>query len=93
MGASNLYERLATQALRRELTSSERALGQALEQIFASGVHDFAAVAARLSERKIDRPSGAQGPWSAETLLSELAAINASLDAAYATAPPIGAYA
>jgi hypothetical protein len=75
--------KLGRQSQRRPLSDAEAKLATALEQIFASGRHDFAEVAARLQELKVQRPSGATGVWSAEALESELRLINASLDDAY----------
>lgn len=88
----DLYARLATQAVRRPLTEEELALAAALEQIFATGEHDFQAVARLLNERNIARPSGVRAHWTAQALASELKAINDSLDAAYAAAPAIAEY-
>jgi hypothetical protein len=75
--------KLGRQSQRRPLSNAESKLAAALEQIFASGRHDFAEVAAGLQELGVSRPSGATGPWSVETLESELRLINASLDDAY----------
>jgi hypothetical protein len=61
----------------------EAKLARALEEIFASGRHDFADVAASLGELKVPRPSGSTDPWSVAALESELQLINASLDDAY----------
>jgi len=88
----DVHSRLATQGLRRPLTEAERALAEALERIFASGEHDFAAVARRLTEHGVAAPSGERGPWTAALLEAELRLVNQSLDAAYAAAPPIAAY-
>jgi hypothetical protein len=75
---------LARQALRRELTSKERALASAMLKAFGSGEHDLAAVARLLEEWKVARPSGATAPWTLASLEQELADINRSLDQAYA---------
>jgi hypothetical protein len=75
--------RLGRQSLRRPLSEAEAKLAQALEQLFASGRHEFAAVAAGLRELRVPRPSGATEPWSVEALEQELRLINASLDDAY----------
>lgn len=88
----DVHSRLATQAVRRAFTEQEQTLAAALEQIFATGEHDFQAVARLLNERNVSRPSGNTGEWTAEVLASELKAINESLDAAYAAAPAIAAY-
>jgi hypothetical protein len=79
-----LDPRLARQSLARPLTDAEQELARALEAIFASGTHDFAAVAAALQARNVARPSGTDAPWTPALLESELATINAALDAAYA---------
>ena len=75
---------LAHQSLGRPLSVTEAELAHRLEQVFATGEHDFEAVAAALEAEGVARPSGASGPWTAVVLQEELAAINASLDAAYA---------
>ena len=75
--------RLGRQSLRRPLSAAETKLAQALEEIFASGRHDFADVAVSLGALKVPRPSGSAEPWSVEALESELRLINASLDDAY----------
>jgi hypothetical protein len=79
-----LDPKLATQSLGRPLTEAERRLAADLEAVFAEGVHEFAAVAESLAERGTARPSGDPGPWTEAALIAELAAVNASLDAAYA---------
>ena len=80
--------RLGRQSLRRPLSEAEAKLAAALEQLFASGRHEFAAVAAGLHELRVPRPSGATEPWSVEVLESELRLINASLDDAYTRQRP-----
>jgi hypothetical protein len=82
--AMGLDPKLATQSLGRPLTEVERRLAAELEAVFAEGVHEFAAVAAALVARGAPRPSGDPGPWTEAALVAELAAVNASLDAAYA---------
>ncbi len=84
-----LDQRLATQSRGRDLSATEQALAAALEAIFSTGTHDFDAVAAALQDRGVARPSGGAGEWSRDVLMTELVAINASLDAAY-TARGIG---
>jgi hypothetical protein len=74
---------LANQALRRPLTPAESALAQAMVAIFATGQHEFAAVAGELQARAVARPSGSTEPWSVAALEEELHRVNASLDAAY----------
>jgi hypothetical protein len=78
--------KLAQQSLGRTLTQAECDFARALEDVFTSGDHDFILVAKALQERGIVRPSGALGPWNEAILTDELARINSSLDAAYATA-------
>jgi hypothetical protein len=80
-----LDPRLAHQSRSRPLTDAEQALAAALEAAFAAGTHEFAAVAAALQAKGIARPSGSIEPWSLDTLETELATINASLDAQYAS--------
>lgn len=80
--------KLGRQSLRRPLSDAEAKLAAVLEQIFASGRHDFADVAAGLRELGVPRPSGASEPWSVEALESELRLINASFDDAYAGKRP-----
>ena len=75
--------KLGRQSLRRPLSVAEAKLAEVLEQIFASGRHDFAEVAADLRDLGVPRPSGASEPWSVATLESELRLINASFDDAY----------
>jgi len=80
--------KLGHQSLCRPPSDAEAKLAEALEQIFASGRHDFAEVAAGLRELGVPRPSGAAGPWSVEALEAELRLINASLDDAYTRKRP-----
>jgi len=75
--------KLGHQSLRRPLTEAENCLARALEAIFATGCHEFTAVAVALQEQQIPRPSGATGPWTLEVLEVELRLINESLDEAY----------
>jgi hypothetical protein len=79
-----LNPRLANQSLSRPLNDDECALARALEEIFASGTHAFLAIASALEAKGVKRPSGSSAPWSEDALATELAAVNASLDAAYA---------
>ncbi len=79
----NRQEDLARQSLGRALEDSELALAEALSDIFGTGQHDLAKVAEALQERGVARPSGESGVWSLSVLEEELAAINASLDAAH----------
>jgi len=75
--------RLATQSLGRPLDEQEKALARSMEALFATGQHDFEAVAQWLESQRVVRPSGQTGVWTVETLEWELARINTSLDAAY----------
>jgi len=80
-----LDPRLARQSLGRALTDDETALASAIEEIFAVGTHDFAAVAAALQAKNIARPSGVSDAWTEAALFDELKRVNAALDDAYAT--------
>ena len=81
---TDIHARLRNQSLGRPLTEHERALADALEKIFRTGMHDFEEVARALERDGVKRPAGAGGPWTAAVLEQELATINASLDKAYA---------
>jgi hypothetical protein len=81
---TDIHARLRHQSLGRPLTELERALADALEKVFRTGEQDFEAVARALARDGVRRPSGASGAWTAAVLEQELAAINASLDKAYA---------
>jgi hypothetical protein len=81
---NDIHSRLMHQSRGRPLTPEERALADALEAVFSTGLQDFEEVARALERNGVKRPSGATGPWTAAVLEQELAAINASLDAAYA---------
>jgi hypothetical protein len=78
--------KLEYQSLGRQLTELEMAFASDLEAIFAQGLHTAAEVASALQARGTRHPSGSIEAWSEVTLEQELAAINASLDAAYAQA-------
>ena len=81
--ASELHARLAHQSLARPLSEAEAKLADALEDVFKAGATDFLDVARELDERGVMAPGGAPA-WTPDTLHAELAAINSSLDAAYA---------
>ena len=51
-----IWAELGRQSLRRHLSDAEAQPAEALEQIFASGRHDFAEVAAGLRELRVPRP-------------------------------------
>ena len=65
------------------MSVEEIQLAKGLEQIFKSGIKDFAQVAVLLQQNGVQPPSGAAGPWSSQLLQAELARINQSLDEAY----------
>jgi len=75
---------LAHQSRGRPLTESESALAAALMQIMGAGERDFAAVAAELRNRGLAAPMSGRRDWDLALLESELTALNADLDAAYA---------
>lgn len=79
-----VYEALSNQSLRRPLAPVERALADALDEIFGRGEHDFSKVASALQAAGVQRPSSETGPWTADVLDEELKRLNASLDEAYA---------
>ncbi|MCR9121738.1 MAG: hypothetical protein NXH91_05655 [Phyllobacteriaceae bacterium] len=74
---------LAHQSKGRDMSPAEDALAGALMEIYGSGTHDFAAVAAELSARGVAAPVSGRTDWDEALLAEELAAINADLDAAY----------
>lgn len=73
---------LAIQCQGRALTPEEDALASAMMEIFVD-THDFDDVAKKLTERGITAPKSGSKDWTRNLLASELAAINAELDAAY----------
>ncbi|MEO0386438.1 MAG: recombinase-like helix-turn-helix domain-containing protein [Pseudomonadota bacterium] len=75
---------LAHQGRGRPVAPAEQALADALMEIMAAGEHDFAAVAATLSARGVAAPVSGRTDWDIALLEAELAAANASFDAAYA---------
>lgn len=81
--AGDIHARLARQSLARPLTELEVILADVLEDIFASGISDFDAVASALTERGVTAPLSRDALWTAASLQSELASINRSLDQAY----------
>lgn len=74
---------LANQGRGRELTTPEDDFAEALMAIYGEGITGEAALAEALVARNIARPSSGTPDWTADTLASELKAINADLDAAY----------
>jgi acetyl-CoA acetyltransferase len=74
---------LAHQSRGRDLDPQEAALAEALMQIYATGTHDFDAVAAELSARGVVAPRSGRTDWTLDLLQEELRATNADLDVAY----------
>ncbi|MCT8997598.1 recombinase-like helix-turn-helix domain-containing protein [Chelativorans intermedius] len=74
---------LAHQCRGRALDEREEALADALMEIYGEGVHDFAAVARRLSEKGVVAPRSGRTDWSEALLAEELETTNRALDAAY----------
>ncbi len=74
---------LDRQSRGRELTAPEQDFAEALEAVFAQQVHDMAAVAQALERAGVRAPIAGGTHWDVGRLASELAAINASLDAAF----------
>ena len=58
---TDIHARLQHQSLGRPLTELERALADALEKVFRTGVQDFEDVARALERDGVKRPSGAGG--------------------------------
>ncbi|WP_310458364.1 recombinase-like helix-turn-helix domain-containing protein [Ruixingdingia sedimenti] len=75
---------LAHQCRGRALHPRESALAEALMEVYRTGTHDPAAVAAALAAQGIVAPLSGRTDWTGALLAEELAAINADLDAAYA---------
>lgn len=75
---------LAHQSLGRPLSEPEQALAAALMEVMGTREHDFAAVAAALKAKGLAAPVSGRTDWDLALLESELKAINADLDAAYA---------
>ena len=67
----------------RELDERENALADALMAIYATGEHDFSAVAQQLAEKGVVAPRSGRTDWTEELLNEELVATNRELDAAY----------
>ncbi len=67
----------------RELDERENALADALMAIYATGEHDFSAVAQHLAEKGVIAPRSGRTDWTEELLNEELVATNRELDAAY----------
>jgi len=76
---------LATQSRARELTAEEANLANALEQLFATGTHDFTDIAVQLTQRSIPVPGQSHCQWTLEILASTLNSINTDLDSIYDT--------
>lgn len=75
---------LAHQSLGRPLSEAESALAAAMMQIMGAGQRDFAAVAAELARLGVVAPVSGRRDWDLALLETELSALNADLDAAYA---------
>lgn len=75
---------LAHQSRGRAPSAEELALADALMTIMSSRVQDFAAVAEALRQRGIQAPVSGRTDWDLDLLRSELVALNADFDAAYA---------
>jgi hypothetical protein len=75
---------LAHQCQGRAIEAGEAGLAEALMEIYRSGTHDYAAVAAQLAAKGVVAPKSGRTDWTEALLAEELAAINAELDAAYA---------
>lgn len=67
----------------RALDERENALAGALMEVYATGEHDFAAVARQLAEKGVVAPRSGRTDWTEVLLAEELEATNAELDAAY----------
>ncbi|MCA2013836.1 hypothetical protein LCM17_20255 [Cereibacter sphaeroides] len=75
---------LAHQSLGRPLSENEQALAAALMEIMGTKEHDFAAVAAGLKAKGVTAPISGRTDWDLALLETELKALNADLDTAYA---------
>jgi len=75
---------LAHQSRGRPLTPNETALAAAMMDVMRAGEQDFANLAAALTQRGIVAPISGRTDWSLELLQSELTALNADFDVAYA---------
>lgn len=82
-GAGTGQSRLAHQSLGRAMSDDERALAEALMEIYASGVDEPATVARHLAERGVVIPDEGHAGWTESILAAVLARLNESLDAAY----------
>lgn len=79
---------LAHQSLGRPLSEAEVALADGIMAAYASGVSGAEAVAAALTEKGVVSPTTGTADWTADSLSTELAALNANLDQAYAENGP-----
>lgn len=75
---------LAHQSRGRALSQDELAFAAALMEIMGSGEHSFDAVAQGLARRGLRAPITGRTDWDLALLQSELSALNAELDTAYA---------
>ncbi len=81
--AAKTSEQLSRQSLGRALSQVEKSFADALESVFSEGIHDFEAVAAELTRLHVVAPCSGRDEWTADSLDTELKAINRELDAAY----------
>lgn len=75
---------LAHQSRGRALSGPEQALATAMMAIMDAGTLDFTAVAQALAAQGVVAPVSGRTDWDLGLLASELAALNADLDAVYA---------
>ena len=74
---------LDVQSRGRKLNANEQEFADALETVFATGVHDMDEVALKLIETGVISPMDGGSDWTATTLHKVLETINASLDEAH----------
>lgn len=75
---------LARQAQGRSLSGPETTFAEELMKIYATGEHDFDAVATALTNQGVIAPVSRKQNWDRSLLEAELKQINAELDKAYA---------
>ena len=74
---------LARQSVGRPLSAEEVAFAETLMEIYKTGASGPDSLAAALNEKGVAVPSTGQTSWTAESVATELAALNADLDEAY----------